>query len=101
MVLYAGLNELLDLFKSNGWSTKGVISSEEGITYFKEGHELEYFELRCVDIIISGTEEPICVSVPLKNSTYQYVLYFKEFETATNYISKMFHEYTNIDVPIS
>jgi len=96
MVLYIGVNELLDLFKNNGWSSNGVIDSEEGITYYKEGHETEYFQLR-----LSGSEEPIYVSVPLKNSTYQYVLNFKEFESATNYISKMFYEYTNLNVPIS
>jgi len=100
MVLYNGVNELLDLFKNNGWSSNGIINNKQGITYFKEGHELEYFQLRYADTA-TGSEEPIYVSVPLKNSTYQYVLYFKEFETATNYISKMFHEYTNIDVPIS
>jgi hypothetical protein len=99
MVLYTGVNELLERFVQSGWTFNGLISSEEGITYYKEGHELEYFELRYNHI--SGSEEPIYVSVPLKNSTYQYVLYFKEFETATNYISKMFHEYTNTVVPIS
>ena len=99
MVLYSGVKELLDLFKNNGWRTDGVIDIEEGITNFKEGHELEYFQLRYSDI--SGPEEPIYVSVPLKNSTYQYVVYFKEFESATNYITKMFYEYTDVNVPIS
>lgn len=96
MVLYIGVNELLNLFKNNGWTSDGVIDSKEGITYYKEGHETEYFQLR-----YSNIEEPVYVSVPLKNSTYQYVLYFKEFETATNYMTKMFYEYTDINVPIS
>ena len=97
MVLYIGVNELLDLFKNNGWTSDGVIDSKEGITYYKEGYETEYFQLRYSNIV----EEPVYVSVPLKNSTYQYVLYFKEFETATNYMTKMFYEYTDINVPIS
>jgi hypothetical protein len=97
MVLYIGVKELLDLFKNNGWSSNGVIDSKEGITYYKEGHETEYFQLRYSD----DTKEPIYVSVPLKNSTFQYVLYFKEFESATNYISKMFYEYTDMNIPIS
>ena len=99
MVLYIGVNELLDLFKNNGWSIKGVIGSEEGMTCYKEGHETEYFQLRYSDI--SGADEPVYVTVPLKNSTYQYVLHFKEFESATNYITKMFYEYTSPNVPIS
>ena len=99
MVLYIGLNELSDLFKNNGWNTNGVIGSEKGITYYKVGHETEYFQLSYSDI--SGPDEPVYVSVPLKNSTYQYVLYFKDFEGATKYITKMFYEYTNTNVPIS
>jgi len=99
MVMYNGLTELLDLFRNNGWTSNGVVGSEEGITCYKEGHETEYFQIKYSDF--SGADEPIYVTVPLKNSRYQYVLYFKEFGSATSYITKMFYEYTNTNVPIS
>jgi hypothetical protein len=98
MVLYNGLTELSALFNDHGWTSSGVVDSNEGTTYFKNGHETEYFELKYSDA--SESEEPIYVSVPLRNSTYQYVLYFKDFENATNYIAKMFGEYTNVDVSL-
>jgi len=96
MVLYTGLTELTALFNDHGWTSSGLIDSNEGTTYYKDGHETEYFELRYSDI--SGPHEPIYVSVPLKNSTFQYVLYFKDFENATNYIARMFGEYINVDL---
>jgi len=98
MVFYVGVAELSVLFFQNGWTSSGLINSEEGVSYYKEGHETEYFQLKYNELGL-GPEEPICVSVPLRNSTFQYVLYFKEFEDATKYITKMFCEYTSADVP--
>jgi hypothetical protein len=99
MVLYIGLTELSALFNHHGWTSSGLIDSNEGTTFYKNGHETEYFELRYSDI--RGPNEPIYVSVPLRNSTFQYVLYFKDFEKATNYMAKMFGEYNNLDVSFS
>lgn len=95
MVLYTGVNELLQLFNDNEWTSSGTIDSTEGLTYFKPGHETEYFQLRCGDL-----EESIYVSVPLKNSIHQYVVFFKDFESATNYLTKRFCDYVDIYIPI-
>ena len=95
MVFYTGVNELLKLFNENGWMSTGVIDSKEGLTYFKKGHETEYFQLKYDDL-----DESIFVSVPLKNSVNQYALYFEDFEKATTYVTRIFCDYIDIYIPI-
>jgi len=99
MVLYLGLDELLQLFKEHGWTTTGVIDTKDGLTSFKPGHETNYFVIKdCYDN--NNKEETIFVSIPLKNSNYQYVLYFKDYEKATTYMTKMFCDFNDLYIPI-
>ena len=101
MVLYPGLTELLQLFKENGWtSATGVIDTEDGLTCFKPGHETNYFVIKDCNNNNHNLEESIFVSVPLKNSSHQYVLYFNDYGKATTYMTKMFCYFNDIIIPI-
>ena len=72
-----GFAILDDLFKEHGWH---LIQNEMNkICYTKVGQETDVF-----DIQIDQTT--IRVSIPLKNSTYQYTTSFKEYFQASEYV---------------
>jgi hypothetical protein len=76
---------LLDsLFKENGWHiTKNEM---ELIEYTKFGHETDYFQ-----IIVNKNN--IHVSVPIKNSSYQFKTTFDNYFDASEYIEKRFKDF--------
>jgi len=78
---------LLDsLFKENGWHlTKNEM---ELIEYTKFGYELDFFQIKI-------NKQNIHVSVPIKNSPYQYKTTFDSYFEASEYVEKKFNEFCN------
>lgn len=76
---------LLDeMFKENNWVN--IRNVFEQITYTKVGYETEYF-----DIKIDKTK--IHVSVPIKNTPYQYKTSFTNYYDASEYVEKRFSDF--------
>lgn len=76
---------LLDtMFKENGWHmTKNEVN---WICYSKFGHETEFFDIKI-------EQKSIRVSVPIKNSSYQYVTTFNSYFEASEYIEARFNDF--------
>jgi hypothetical protein len=81
-----GFAILDELFKKNGWNLQK--NEINWINYTKFGDETS-----CFDIKIST--EKIIVSVPLKNSIYQFVTTFKGYYEASEYIEQKLKDYIN------
>ncbi len=79
-----GFAILDELFKKHGWHLQK--NEMNWINYTKFGHET-----CCFDIKIST--EKIIVSVPLKNSMYNFVTTFKGYYEASEYIEQKFKDY--------
>lgn len=76
---------LLDsVFKNNGWHI--VKNDMNWISYTKFGDETSFFDIKI-------TTDKIIVSVPLKNSIYQYTTSFKSYYPASEYIEYQFFEF--------
>ena len=73
-----------ELFKSNGWHM--TINEMNQISYTKSGNETEFF-----DIKIDRTK--VYVSVPIKNSIFQYTTSFKDYFTASEYVEQRFKDF--------
>lgn len=69
---------LLDtLFKEHGWH---MIKNEMNwLCYTKFGNELNLFDIKI-------NQRSIHVSIPVKNSPFQYVTTFKDYYTASEYV---------------
>lgn len=75
-----------DLFKINGWT---LCKNElNWISYIKFGDESTSFDIKI-------TPDKVIVSIPIKNSSYQYVTTFKNYCDASEYIEKRFYDYNN------
>ena len=73
------LNLLTELFKHNGWNKiKNNDKLIDHILYSKQGNETEFFE-------IALDNNKIYVSVPLKNSAFQYKTKFADYYSAIKY----------------
>ena len=79
-----GFAILDELFKKNGWHLQK--NELNWINYTKFGDETS-----CFDIKIST--EKIVVSVPLKNSMYQFVTSFKGYYEASEYVEQKLMDY--------
>jgi hypothetical protein len=76
---------LLDeMFKQHGWHL--CKNEMNWICYTKFGHETEFFEIR-----IDPTN--VYVSIPMKNSRYQYTTCFKNYFTASEYVEEHFKDF--------
>ena len=76
---------LLDtLFKDNGWHM--VKNEMNHICYTKLGNEIDIFNIK-ID------NKSIQVSVPIKNSPFQYVTSFKDYFSATEYVESRFMDF--------
>jgi len=76
---------LLDsLFKENGWHL--IKNDSDWIIYSKFGFETDYFELKL-------DYDKIHVSIPLKNSQFQYKTSFNNYFQASEYIEDKLKEY--------
>lgn len=78
-------DELYELFKSKNWYLQ---KNEKSIYYSKIGGETNYFEIK----ILKNT---IMVSVPIKNSVYQYSTTFhnNNYSKAIEYIKQKFLDF--------
>ena len=76
---------LLDsLFKENGWHmTKNEMNL---IEYTKQGQESDFFQIKL-------DQKNVYVSVPIKNSPYQYKTSFNNYFDASEYVEKRFKDY--------
>ena len=76
---------LLDsLFKENGWHmTKNEMNL---IEYTKFGYESDFFQIKL-------DQKNVYVSVPIKNSPYQYKTSFNNYFDASEYVEKRFKDY--------
>jgi len=80
------LKILHNLFKSNGWQIDTADKISESIIYSKEGNETEFFK-------IEVNNNNVYVSVPLKNSTFQYKAKFDNYYSAIKYTESKFYYY--------
>ena len=78
------LNLLNELFKSNGWKVEHSNNTSDHIMYSKPGNETEFFKIALDNNIIY-------VSVPLKNSNFQYKTKFDNYYSAIKYIESKFN----------
>jgi hypothetical protein len=76
---------LLDtLFRENGWH---MIKNEANwIAYTKQGYETEYVEIKI-------SLDNIIVSVPIKNSPFQFQTIFTSYFLASEYVETRFKEF--------
>ena len=74
------------IFKQNGWN---LIKNEfSWICYTKFGDETSYFDIKIAP-------DKIIASVPIKNSSYQYVTQFKGYFEASEYVEQKLFDYIN------
>jgi len=76
---------LIDTFftKHNWHKTK---NETNWVSYTRLGDETTVFD-------ISVDKTTICVSVPLKNSPYQYLAYFNDYFTVATYVERRFFDF--------
>jgi hypothetical protein len=76
---------LLDtLFKDNGWHiTKNEMN---WICYTKFGNETDLFDIKI-------NQKTIQVSIPIKNSPFQFVTSFKDYYCASEYVESRFLDF--------
>lgn len=79
-----GFAILDSIFKENGWH---LIKNEMNwICYTKFADETSCFDIKiCTDKIV--------VSIPIKNSAYQFVTSFKSYFDASEYVEQRFYDY--------
>ena len=66
-----------------------IVSTENMILCSKIGFETEFFELKLI-------ENRYYVSVPLKNSVYQYKTSFLQYDEAICYMNHKFKDYCDL-----
>ena len=79
-----GFMFLDSMFRENGWVT--IKNEIDWICFSKPGFETEYFEIK-----IDASK--IYVSIPMRNSIFQYKTYFKDYFTASEYIEERFKDF--------
>jgi len=83
-IVNKGFAILDDTFKQRGWH---LIKNEVNwISYSKIGDETSFFDIKI-------SLDKIVVSVPLKNSSYQYVTSFKSYYEASEYVEQKLFDY--------
>jgi len=81
-----GFYLLNTMFLEHGWNQ---IKNEFGwVAYTKVGNETDVFQL-----VVE--KDKINVSIPVKNSPYQYRTTFNTYWEATEYVEKRFYEFIN------
>ncbi len=76
---------LLDqIFTENGW--KLVKNQLDNISYTKNGNELDYFEIKI-------NPNNITVSIPIKNSPFQFCTSFKDYFQTSEYLENRFLDF--------
>ena len=87
------LNLLNELFKSNGWKIEHGDKLSDHIIYSKPENETEFFK-------ISLDNNKIYVSVPLKNSNFQYKTKFDNYYSAIKYTESKFNYFIDNEIII-
>jgi len=83
-IVNKGFAILDTIFKERGWH---IIKNEPNwICYSKFTDETTYFDIKILP-------DKIFVSVPIKNSCYQYNTSFKSYYEASEYIEQRFFDY--------
>jgi hypothetical protein len=75
---------LNNLFLENNWYP--VKKEQNHLYYTKLGDETSYFDIQFLD-------NSILVSVPIKNSIYQYITKFKYYNEAKNFVIHKLTDY--------
>ncbi len=79
-----GFMFLDQLFKENGWHL--IKNEQTRIAYTKIGDELNYFDIKI-------GEKSIEVSIPVRNSPFQYITSFKDYYNASEYVEARFLDF--------
>jgi hypothetical protein len=79
------MKSLNKLFEKYGWKNKNNNNFSDHITYYKPGHETEFFKFEFDNVILDLNNTTIYVSVPLKNSIFQYKTKFTDYFSAIEY----------------
>lgn len=79
-----GFMILDEIFKKHCWHL--VKNENNWISYTKFGNETCFFDIKILS-------DSIIVSVPIKNSPYQYVTTFKSYSDASDYVEQRFYDY--------
>lgn len=79
-----GFSILDATFKQHGWYL--VKNEINWISYTNNCDETSYFDIKILP-------DKIIVSVPIKNSLYQYVTTFKGYFEASEYVEQKFYDY--------
>jgi hypothetical protein len=83
-IVNKGFAILDGIFKERGWH---LIKNETNwICYSKFTDETTYFEIKILS-------DKVLVSVPIKNSCYQYNTSFKSYYEASEYVEQRFFDY--------
>jgi hypothetical protein len=88
-------NEMLNkFFNSNNWYNDKTNNNDlYTINYRKNKIKNEYFEIKIVDT-------KLIVSIPIKNSIYQYQTTFNDCKDAISYLDKYIKYYENDDIDL-
>jgi hypothetical protein len=92
MQLNLNLKSLDELCQKFGWHK--IKSDPTRVIYTKKYNETEFFEIK-------EDKNSIYVSIPLKNSAYQYKKKFANYSQAYEYVEERFKEFiipTNISI---
>lgn len=74
------------MFKQHGWHM--IKNDFNWISYTRFGNETDLFDIK-ID------QKSIHVSIPIKNSPFQYVTNFKDYFQASEYIEARFMDFIN------
>ena len=89
----AKMKSLNNLFKNNGWKLDNNNNKlSDNIIYYRPGHETEFFKF---EFFIDLNNTNIYVSVPLKNSEFQYKTKFNNYFSAIKYAENKFNYFIN------
>ena len=72
------------IFKANGWNMNR--NDINWITYVKDGQETDFF-----DIKVQPTN--IRISIPVRNSPFQFVTFFNDYFSASEYVEARFFDF--------
>jgi hypothetical protein len=75
-----------EVFKNNGWQL--VNNEMNSISYSKSGDETSFFDIKILN-------DKISVSIPIKNSIYQFVTTFNNYYEASEYVEQRLLDYIN------
>jgi len=88
------MKSLNNLFENKGWKIEDNKISDH-IIYSKPGCETEFFKLEFDNMILDLNNTNIYVSVPLKNSEFQYKTKFNNYFSAIKYTESKLNYFIN------